>query len=118
MKTSAQEKTKKRLIRKSQKFVESSKLKIWSLKADLIHITQQKNKLSETIQLTEERFFLLDKERNEYKIELEYLTESIGANGNFGFTVNLKPWKIVQDICVGVCKVLGFVDCSWEFFMV
>lgn len=118
MKSSKLQKLQKKLLKKSQNFLESSKLKIWSLKAELIHVDQQKKKLSETIQLTEERFYMLEKEIVGYKNELHYMTETIFSNQNPDLCLSLKPWKIVQDISTGICKILGLVYCSWDDFAV
>lgn len=118
MKSSKLQKLQKKLLKKSREFLESSKLKIWSLKAELIHIDQQKTRLSETILVTEERFYLIEKETIGYKNELEYLKEVIFSSQNSELCTNSRPWKIVQDISAGICRFLGLVYCGWEDFVV
>jgi hypothetical protein len=111
-------KTQEKILKDCLKFHESGKLKLWSFKADLLHMSQQKLKISEKIQDIEARCKAVDDKLLEYEYELEYLTETIAIAPNMTIMTDLKPWKIVLDICSGICKLIGINDTSWESFVV
>ena len=107
-----------KILKEAKKSLESEKLSLWSYKADLNTISIKLKKLKQQIEKQEDTYYQLHEEIKISNHELEFIIELINYSICTGIIELTNPWKIIQDICGGICKILGFSDCSWYNFRV
>lgn len=108
----------KKILKEIKRSLESEKLSLWSYKADLNTISIKQKKIINLIEIQEEIFYNLNQEATQASHEIEFTTELITSSISSIIIETITPWKVIQDICGGICRMLGFEDYSWKKFQV
>jgi hypothetical protein len=107
-----------KVLKRGKKVLESEKLTLWSYKADLDTLGRKMKKIQSSIGNLEEMHNSTEKALKEAGHELEFTLELINLEQLTETIKNCAPWKIVQDVLCGICKVIGYGNGSFCCFLV
>lgn len=107
-----------KILKEIKRTLESEKLSLWSFKAELNSVMQKLTKIQNTIENIENTYYLMQQEAIDAKHELEFTLELINNTVLVEILESSTPWKIIQDICSGICSMLGLSENSWTKFLV
>ena len=107
-----------KIMKEIKRTLESEKLALWSCKADFGTLALKQEKIQKTIESLEETYNISQAEVKEAMHECEFAFEMLNLESLKESLQASTPWKIIQDILAGICRILGFQKGSWGYFLV